>query len=313
VEARANYVAVGAFVLVVLAGILVGTLWLARTQFETEYQYLETHVAGPVSGLGTGAAVRLNGIEVGRVTKIDLDPKDPNLVILLLKVRDTIKIHADSVASIETQGLTGVSYVEISGGTINSPPLTVAPGERYPVIASRPSSLQEVFNSAPQFLARLLVIEDRLASLLDDKNRGAIAQTLVNVRDTTSVFEHRSREIDRLIVDAGETVHNLADASTTLKVTVANLQRTSDKADRLIDTADVTFDHATKLVVDLDATVQAIRPGLRDLTTNGTAQLDELLSDARRLVASLNRVSTGLERDPSRLLLGDRREGYKPR
>ena len=66
-------------------------------------------------------------------------------------------------------------------------------------------------------------------------------------------------------------------------------------------------------MVDLDATVQAIRPGLRDLTTNGTAQLDELLSDARRLVASLNRVSTGLERDPKRLLLGDRREGYKPR
>jgi hypothetical protein len=98
-----------------------------------------------------------------------------------------------------------------------------------------------------------------------------------------------------------------------LKVTAANLQRTSDKADRLIDTADTTFDHATKLAVDLDATVQAIRPGLRDLTTNGTAQLDGLLSEARRLVASLNRVSTGLERDPSRLLLGDRREGYKPR
>ena len=136
-----------------------------------------------------------------------------------------------------------------------------------------------------------------------------IAQTLVNVRDTTSVFEHRSREIDHFIVDAGETVHNLADASTTLKVTVANLQRTSDKADRLIDTADVTFDHATKLVVDLDSTVQAIRPGLRDLTTNGTAQLDELLSEARRLVASLNRVSTGPQRDPSWLLLGDRREG----
>jgi phospholipid/cholesterol/gamma-HCH transport system substrate-binding protein len=161
VEARANYVAVGAFVLVVLAGILVGTLWLARTQFKTEYQYLETHVAGPVSGLGTGAAVRLNGIEVGRVTKIDLDPMDPKLVTLLLQVRDTITIHADSVASIETQGLTGVGYVEISGGTINSPKLTTAPGERYPVIASRPSSLQEVFNDAPQLLARLLVIGDR--------------------------------------------------------------------------------------------------------------------------------------------------------
>lgn len=120
-EARAGYVAVGAFVLAVLGGILVATLWLARVQFETQYQYFETHVAGPVSGLGTGALVRLNGIEVGRVARIGLDPKDPRLVTLLLQVRDTIEIHANSVASIETQGLTGVSYVEISGGTLGSP------------------------------------------------------------------------------------------------------------------------------------------------------------------------------------------------
>ena len=79
-EARANYVAVGAFVLAVLAGILVATLWLARVQFQTQYQFFETHVAGPVSGLGSGALVRLNGIEVGRVAKIALDPKDPKVI-----------------------------------------------------------------------------------------------------------------------------------------------------------------------------------------------------------------------------------------
>ena len=102
----------------------------------------------------------------------------------------TIEIHSDSVASIETQGLTGVSYVEISGGTIGSPLLIAAAGQRYPEIASRPSSLQEVFDNAPELLARLLVIADRLASVLDDKNRGAIAQTLVNIRDTTGMLEH---------------------------------------------------------------------------------------------------------------------------
>ena len=68
-ETRANYVAVGAFVLAVLAGVFVTVMWLARVQFETEYQYYETHVAGPVTGLGSGALVRLNGIEIGRVTR----------------------------------------------------------------------------------------------------------------------------------------------------------------------------------------------------------------------------------------------------
>ena len=312
-EARANYVAVGAFVLVVLAGILVTTLWLASVQFETPYRFYQTHVAGPVSGLGSGAPVRLNGIEIGRVAKIDLDPSDPKLVTLILQVRDTIQIHADAVASIESQGLTGVSYVEISGGTLSSPMLTAAAGQQYPEIASRPSSLQAVFDNAPELVARLLVIEDRLASVLDNKNRDAIAQTLVNIRDTTGMLDHRSKDIDQLIVDAGQTMHNLADASATLKVVLANIDRTSGNADRLIASADNTFGHATKLTVDLDSLVQASRPGLHDLTTNGTAQLDELLSEARRLVASLNRVSTGLERNPTMLLLGDRHEGYQPK
>jgi phospholipid/cholesterol/gamma-HCH transport system substrate-binding protein len=127
------------------------------------------------------------------------------------------------------------------------------------------------------------------------------------------MLSRRSKDIDQLIGDAGATMHNLADASGTLKNTLANLDRTSGKADGLIASANSTFDHATKLTIDLDSLVQASRPGLRDLTTNGTAQLTELLSEARRLVASLNRVSTGLERDPSRLLLGDRREGYQPK
>jgi phospholipid/cholesterol/gamma-HCH transport system substrate-binding protein len=312
-EARANYVAVGGFVLAVLAGILVATLWLARVQFQTQYQFFETHVAGPVSGLGVGAPVRLNGIDVGRVTKMALDPKDPRLVTLLLQVRDGIEIHSDSVASIESQGLTGVSYVEISGGTLGSPLLIAAEGQKYPQIASRPSSLQEVFDNAPELLSRLLIIADRLEAVLDGKNRSAIAETLVNIRDTTGMLSRRSKDIDQLIADAGTTMHNLADSSATLKSTLANLDRTSGKADGLIASANTTFDHATKLATDLDSLVQSSRPGLRDLTTNGTTQLTELLSEARRLVASLNRVSTGLERDPSRLLLGDRHEGYQPK
>ncbi len=312
-EARANYVAVGAFVLVVLVLILVGSLWFARVQFATEYQYIETNVAGPVSGLGTGAPVRLNGIEIGHVAKIDLDPDDPKLVTLLLQVRSSVPIRTDSVASIESQGLTGVSYVEISGGTLNAPPLTAAAGQRYPRIASRPSSLQEVFNNAPELVGRLLIIGDRLQLLLDDKNREAIAETLGNIRDATSSLAGRRKDIDQLITNGGITLQNLAEASASLRVVATNLERSSGKGDQLVASAQDAFDHATKLASDLDALVQAARPGLRDLTTNGTAQFDELLAEARRLVASLNRVSTGLERDPSRLLLGDRREGYKPK
>ena len=98
-------------------------------------------VLGPVTGLGSGALVRLNGIEIGRVTGIEMDPQDPQLVRVILQVRNAVEIRTDAVASLETIGLTGVSYIEISGGTLNSPALVVAEGQQYPTIRSRPSSL----------------------------------------------------------------------------------------------------------------------------------------------------------------------------
>ncbi len=312
-ETRANYVAVGAFVLIVLGGIFVAALWLARLQFATQYKYYETDVPGPVTGLGSGALVRLNGIEIGRVVRIELDAKDPALVRLILQVRDTVEIRADAVASLETLGLTGVSYIEISGGTANSPRLVAAAGQRYPIIASRPSSLQQVFNNAPELLARLLVITDRITSVLDEKNRQALADTLGNVRDTTAVFKDRAGDVDQLITDSGRTMHNLATASASLQAILSKFDHTSDQADQLVVAANVAVHQAAKLATDLDAIVLSAKPGVRDLTTNGVQQLTGLLGDARRLIASLDRVSMELERDPGSLLFGARRNGYTPR
>ena len=311
-EARANYVAVGAFVLLVLAGIALATLWLARVEFKTEFKFYQTHFAGSVSGLDIGAPVRLNGIDVGRVTRIDLDPADPKLVTLVMEIRGSIALHADAVASLETQGLTGVSYVEISGGTLTTPPPTAAHGERYPTIASRPSSLEQVFSSAPEVLAHLLVIANRVEAVLDDKNRAAIAETLANLRDTTGVIDHRSKDIDRLISDAGETMHNLSTASAVLDVLVTNLEHTSGKADRLVASANTTFGQASRLANDLDTVIRSAAPGLQRLTTTDTARLDQLLIDADRLTTSLTRLSQKLDRNPQQILFGAHLDGYRP-
>ena len=312
-ETRAHYVAVGAFVLAVLAGILVSTLWLARIQFQTEYKYYETDVAGPVTGLGSGAVVRLNGIEVGRVIRMEQDRKDPQLVQLLLQVKNTVEIRADAVASLETLGLTGVGYVEISGGTASSPPLIAAEGQQYPTIASRASSLQQVFNNAPELVARLIVIADRVTAVLDDKNRQALSDTLENIRATSAVFKDHREEIGRIIDDGSRTMQRLVTASASLQDMFGKLDRTSDRVDGLVTDADAAAQQATRLASDLDAIVASSKPGLHDLTTTAVNQLNQLLIDARHLIASLDRVSTALERDPSRFLFGERRSGYTPR
>ena len=107
-------------------------------------------------------------------------------------------------------------------------------------------------------------------------------------------------------------MHNLATASAVLNVLVANLEHTSGKADRLVDSANTTFDRAGRLAGDLDAVVRSSAAGVKQLTTADAARLDQLLISANRLTASLTRLSQGLEHNPQQLLFGPRLDGYRP-
>jgi phospholipid/cholesterol/gamma-HCH transport system substrate-binding protein len=288
-ETKANYVAVGAFVLACVIGLVVTILWLAGAQYSQEYSYYQTFFKGPVTGLGKGTITRYNGIEVGRVTDLAFDPNDPQSVVVTLQVQPNLNIREDSLASIESQGLTGASYVEISGGTKTAPLLVAKPGQRYPIIRAKQSSLQQLEQSAPDVVAKLNVAASRLNDLLNDNNRRAVAQVLANLDLTTSTIAKRSADIDATLKNANEATANLRDASADLKPTIANV--------------DVTLKKYGKVADDADAFING----------DGLAQLSDLIGDMRRLVANLNKFSEQLNRDPSKILFGDRRKGYEPK
>src|ERR1700744_2491210 len=136
-ETKANYVAVGAFVLACVIGLVVTILWLAGVQYSQEYAYYQANFKGPVTGLGKGTVTRYNGIDVGRITNLEFDPADPSRVIVTLQGQPNLNSRQDTAASIDSQGLTGGSFVESSGGTANAPLLVAQGDQRYPVIRTK--------------------------------------------------------------------------------------------------------------------------------------------------------------------------------
>src|SRR5438105_5410484 len=219
-ETKANYVAVGAFVLICLAAIVIALLWLGGSQYTREFAYYRTYFSGSVTGLGNGTMVRYNGIQVGSGYKVEFDPNDPKRVIVTLQINPDLPIHADSVASIASEGLTGGSYVEIDGGSQSAPVLAHTMFGEYPVIRSRPSTLQQLEQSAPQVLAKISRIADRLNDLLSEKNRQAFSQTLGNLRMITAHFAKRSAQFDSITKNlntaSAEFNTDLSDAHTLL-------------------------------------------------------------------------------------------------
>ncbi|MBV9331838.1 MAG: MCE family protein [Alphaproteobacteria bacterium] len=280
-ETKANYVAVGGFVLACIIGVVATLLWLAGAQYNEQYDYYQTYFNGPVTGLGKGTTVRYNGIEVGHIQDLKFDPADPQRVIVTLEVQQGLNIRVDSEASIESQGLTGGNYVEITGGKATSPLLEPQPGQRYAVIKSKPSAFQQLEQTAPQILAKLNVAADRVNDLLSEQNRRALSGILSNLDQMTATLNARAG-------DVATTLHNLS-------VTSAHLAP-------LITDADADMDKFGKFSSDADALVKS--PALSDLS--------DLTADIRRLLKSLTRLSDQLDRDPTKLLFGDRRKGYSP-
>ena len=288
-ETKANYVAVGTFVLACVIGLVVTVLWLAGVQYSQEYAYYQAYFKGSVTGLGKGTVTRYNGIEVGRITNLEFDPNDPQRVIVTMQVQPNLNIRDDSVAAIESQGFTGGTFVEITGGTAASP-LLVAHGEqRYPVIRTKPSTFAELQQSAPQVVAKLNIAASRLNDLMSDENRRSIAHILANLDETSQVIARRSADIDATIANANKAMANLNDATNGVRPTLEHVDLTIQKYGKVADDAD-SF-----------------------INGEGLAQFSDLISEMRRLVSNLTQLSDQINRTPTKLLFGDRRKGYEPK
>jgi phospholipid/cholesterol/gamma-HCH transport system substrate-binding protein len=319
-ETRAHHVVVGVFIIVVLIGAFVSVIWLAGTQFQREGTIYDIYFRGSVSGLNEGAAVRYKGVQIGRVLSIRLDPENVERIRVRIEVDAVTPIKEDAVAALEAQGITGVAFVQITGGSNASPDLKKREDKRYPIITSRPSNLEEVFTSAPELLKRATLVADRLVLVLSDENLATITQTLGHLNAFTGTIASNGTQIDKIVADAGTAMAEVRGAAAAAKTLMTDLDQTLNARDGLADRSahvmqelNQSAKNLTQLTAHLDSVVQENRGALREFAQAGFGQAQQLLTDARTLIVELTRVADQLERDPSRFLFGDRREGYRPR
>jgi phospholipid/cholesterol/gamma-HCH transport system substrate-binding protein len=297
-ETRASYIAVGLFVVALLTGLIVAVLWFAGRQLAESNTRYETYFASVGSGLSAGSPVRVNGVQLGRVAEVALDPDNPTRVRVTMDISSNAPIRSDSVATLEIQSLAGTTAIEISAGTKNAPPIEIQPDQRYPVIWSRESNLSQIVGAVPNLLLKITALADQLQEVVNEKNRQAIADTLDNLSQLTAVASEHREDLAHLLQDSAADARDLNQA-------IANLNQMTKKLDQVAD-------QASTAMRDINGVVRENRASLKDFTQNGLQQFQQLAVDVRSLVAELSRTINTLDRDPSRLIYGDRREGYRP-
>ncbi len=328
-ETRASYLLVGVFALLSMAGFLIAVVWMAGVNLDEDFAYYDIYFEGSVSGLKPGNAVRYRGIPVGVVSDMTINPKNVEQVRVTIEIPESTPVKQDTEAALEFQGITGVAYVQLLGGTHGAANLSAASGDARPVIKSRPSQLQELFDSAPELVSRVTVLVNRANHLFDPENRKNIAETLSNVRAFTGVMAARSKDIDGLLGDATTTMKELRVAASQAGETIKDVQKLAASMQALSDGLHKDFagvgDEAKKSLVEVRKTAQEFRRAsfvLADLVesnrepvdtfaSSGLYELTQLLSETRVLVGALTRISSQIERDPARFLFGKTQPGVE--
>jgi phospholipid/cholesterol/gamma-HCH transport system substrate-binding protein len=332
-ETRAHYVAVGAFVLVMVALGFVAVMWIARSSLNTQYAHYDIYFKGPVTGLRNGAPVEYNGVPVGRVADIKIVPfqsstaeeddalgataPDAEAPATMIRVNaeidSSVEIKADARASVETNILSGVSYIQILKGTQKAPVLQAEAGQRYPVIKARRSRLASVVARAPELLEKADQALEAANKLLGEQNRQAFAQSLDNIREFTKGLAERKEDIAELTGSAKKATASLANLADSIDKSYSGPDGIGNKLATAITDIDKFTKNLTETNHQLQAALQDVRPGLRSFSAQTLPNVGILVGEARQLVSGLGRLSGELERDPSRILFGDRREGYRPK
>jgi phospholipid/cholesterol/gamma-HCH transport system substrate-binding protein len=312
-ETRAHYVAVGIFVLSAIILAFVAVLYLAHAEFGVEAQRYYIFFKGSVAGLNNGSQVQYNGIPVGRVVDIRVDPDNLEQIQVTVEINTSIvDIKSDARAYLDTNILNGIATIQIRGGTREAKQLEPEQGHKYPVILAGQSELEEVKASLPEMVADLKEAAHRVNALLDRRNREAVADTLQNLRTITGNAVEPSRKLDEVVDNANKSILQLDALLRDVDRSYIGHGGLKDQAAQALG----DYDRLAKSLIVDSRQIQLIlaenRPGVRDFTQRTLPAVDALAGDLQRFVWHLTRLATELEQDPTRLLFGDRREGYRP-
>jgi phospholipid/cholesterol/gamma-HCH transport system substrate-binding protein len=297
-ESKVSFAIVGAFVLLLGAALVGGTLWLSSGEaYRQSYQTYLVYMGESVAGLSPDATVSYRGVQVGRVRKIELAPDNSELVRLTLDIVKGTPIKQDTVATLHTQGLTGIAHVELSGGSPSSPPLTAKPGEPYPVIPSGPSLLTRLDTAVTELLDNLNKSSSSLNRVLDADNRKAFAQTLANLETVSRTLAQRSQSIDATLSSTARAMENVAKLSDQLSGLVDRVQASAERFDSMSS-------RVSQASSDVVETVRGAGADVHRFTGETLPETRALIAELRGLSASLRRFSDELEANPALLVQG---------
>ncbi|MDF2867307.1 MAG: transport system periplasmic substrate binding protein [Gammaproteobacteria bacterium] len=197
-QSKINYTVVGLFVLILSIILFIIPIWLITGLSNIQYKTYIVYMHESVAGLSKKADVKYNGVGVGYVKEIRLNPDNPRQVKLILDIEGNVPIHEDTVAILNTQGLTGIAYIGLKGGNPASP-LLKASTKDYPVIQSAPSLLFRLDETIRHLTLSIQRVSKDMQILLSAENQRSVTNILQHLDKISGTIATNSTELDKTL------------------------------------------------------------------------------------------------------------------
>jgi phospholipid/cholesterol/gamma-HCH transport system substrate-binding protein len=323
-DTKINYTLIGLFTLLLTTVLVAIILWLSVGSSTKAYATYVAYMQESVAGLNLNAPVKYRGVDVGKVEHIELDPEDPERVRLTLGIEEGIPIKANTVAILASSGLTGIAYVELTGGTKDSPPLRAKKNPPYPVIDTGPSLLVRLDTALTKLLAEftgvaadLSHIAQSVDTVLIEQNQQALAKTLKNTERLSQALADltTNQEMQRTLA---RTLHNTEQLTDHLAVHGARLEsgindlaiileegaKASTQIPLLIEQATRSLRPVEKTAQELEILLREGQQGIRLFSQSTSRRIDQLFNDFDQIAQNLEHFSERVGQNPRTLLFG---------
>ena len=267
---KINYKLVGLFVVLFTALAIYFAFWLAKSGLnDTNYNRYIAYFSESVDGLNKDSTVKLNGVNVGRVTQISISSKYLSKVRVDMAISKSVKITKDMFAILKSQGLTGLRYINIEGGTSKE---YIKPNSDKSIIKTKVSMLANMSNTLPQTLDKLLIFGDKLDKLLSKENLDNLSKILNNGVEVTKKAAEIEGSINSILKDMNvssgslkQFVNLTSDINNSIVTTLTEYTKLAKKGNVTLDSVNKKL---PKLLKDLDLTL--VRVAKTSKTINRT-------------------------------------------
>lgn len=294
----ANYIAVGAFTLLVIAMAVTFVMWYSDTGDRRNYMSYEIYFNGSVSGLTEGSPVRYLGVDVGTVRRISLNKDRPDSVKVTASVDSSAPISANTRASLGLQGITGLLYINLKQVSSTGDG-ELKQGERYPIIESQSSDIDAFIATLPQLAGRVSTLLDNIDTVFSKENVKALSDTLTNLRNTSAGLPRTGEQVQQLLAELTATSNEVKAAANSIDGLASDIRPDVRDAVARLNTVSGQLASTTKRLDEFMANSEA---PLNHFTQQGLFEMERLLRDARSAAVEFRELSRSLKETPSQLL-----------